>query len=126
MVECISAKENYVCKTQIGNHAIQSDTTPDKGGKGNGIRPHDILASAFASCLNISVRMACEKLNVPFEKITTKIELIRKEDETVFTYKIDFHQQLAEETKNRVLEAAQMCAVRKTLSKKLSFEYINE
>ncbi|MBK8807069.1 MAG: OsmC family protein [Bacteroidales bacterium] len=72
MIECKSDKDKYSCKTVIGGYTIQSDTTADKGGQENGIRPHDILATAYASCLNMSVRMACDKKQLSIDSVTSK------------------------------------------------------
>ena len=40
--------------------AASSDNTPDKGGKGAGFRPHELLEAALACCMNMSVRMYAE------------------------------------------------------------------
>ena len=126
MVACKSQKEKYCCKTELGKFTIQSDATPDKGGEGNGIRPHDILASAFASCLNMSVRMACDKTQVPLDTVTTKVELIREESRTIFSYQIDFGNQVPDNIRNEILKMVEDCPVRKTLSKPIQFQLIQE
>jgi len=122
MVECNSKNENYTCETQIGDYKITADTTPDKGGHSMGIRPHDILATAYASCLNINTRMACQARNIPVDLVTTKVELIRKDEETVFSYKIEFDSSILPEEREKILKIVEKCPVRKTLSKPIRFE----
>jgi putative redox protein len=105
---------------------IQSDVTADKGGLENGIRPHDILATAYASCLNISVRMACNKKQIPIDSVISKVGLIRDDSKTIFTYQIDFSNQLPDDTKQDILKMIENCPVRKTLSKQIEFQLIQE
>jgi putative redox protein len=97
MIECRSNEYKYSCKTDIGSFSIQSDTTSDKGGNENGIRPHDILSTAFASCLNMSVRMICDRKNIPIENVTTRVDLIREDSCTIFNYQIEFSDQISVE-----------------------------
>jgi putative redox protein len=121
MVECKSKEDKYCCKTVIGKFTIQSDVTSDKGGLENGIRPHDILATAFASCLNMSVRMACDKRNISIENVITHVGLIREDSRTIFTYQIEFGNQISIVSKNKILRLVENCPVRKTLSKPIEF-----
>jgi len=44
-----------------GEHEGLADTTADKGGGNSGFRPHDLLAAAVASCINMTVRMYAER-----------------------------------------------------------------
>jgi putative redox protein len=124
MKECKSEKEKYCCKTRIGEFTIQSDATTEKGGQGKGIRPHDILAAAYASCLNMSVRMACDKKQIPYDLIIAKVELIHEDKRTIFTYQIDFNNQISEILKIDILKLVENCPVRKTLSKTIEFQLL--
>jgi putative redox protein len=121
MIECKSEKDKYCCTANIGIFSIQSNTTSDKGGFENGIRPHDILATAFASCLNMTVRMICDRKNIPMENVTTRVELIREDSRTLFTYQIEFSDHISIESKNEILKLVENCPVRKTLSKPIEF-----
>lgn len=124
MIKCKSENARYSCKTNFGGNIIQSDATSDKGGHENGIRPHDILATAFASCLNISVRMACDKKGISFDNLTTKVELIRKDSKTIFAYEIEFSNRISEDTINEIYKMVENCPVRKTLSKPIEFQLV--
>jgi len=124
MIECKSDNEKYCCKTEINGFIIQSDTTSDKGGQENGIRPHDILASAYASCLNMTVRMACNKKNIPIANVSTKVGLVREDSKTIFKYQIDFDGTIDEDSKNEILKMVENCPVRKTLSKPIEFQLL--
>jgi putative redox protein len=122
MITCKSNKNEYGCVTEIGGFTIQSDTTADKGGNENGIRPHDILATAFASCLNLSVRIACNKKNISIENVTTRVGLVREDLKTIFTYQIEFDDQISTDTRNEITKMVENCPVRQTLSKPIEFQ----
>jgi putative redox protein len=124
MVTCKSNKNEYGCITEIGGFSIQSDTTADKGGNENGIRPHDILATAFASCLNLSVRIACNKKNISIENVTTRVGLVREESKTIFTYQLEFDDLIPTDIKNKIIKLVENCPVRRTLSKPIEFHSI--
>lgn len=124
MIECKSERDKYCCKTEVGRFTIQSDTTTDKGGQENGIRPHDILATAFAACLNISVRMACDKKQISIDSVTSKVGLIREDSKAIFIYQIDFSNNLPDNIKQEILKMIENCPVRKTLSKPIEFKLI--
>ena len=124
MIVCKSENENYCCKTEINGFVIQSDATSDKGGQDNGIRPHDILAAAYASCLNMTVRMACNKKNIPIANVSTRVELVREDDKTIFQYQIDFDSTIDEDAKHEIVKMVENCPIRKTLSKPIAFQLV--
>ena len=126
MIECQSEAEKYNCKTDINGYIIQSDVTPKKGGQAKGIRPHDILATAYAACLNISVQMACDKKQIPVNSVISKVKLIRENSKTIFKYQIDFKQPLPEDTRKEILAMIENCPVRRTLSKPIEFQMSEE
>ena len=124
MIACKSESQNYCCKTDINGFVIQSDATADKGGQDNGIRPHDILAAAYASCLNMTVRMACNKRNIPIAHVTTRVELVREDAKTIFQYQIDFDSTIDEDAKNEIVKMVENCPIKKNLSKPIAFQLV--
>ncbi|MBN1953221.1 MAG: OsmC family protein [Bacteroidales bacterium] len=121
MISCTSTKNKYSCKMSIDGHTLYSDTDSSKGGGGKGIRPHDILTAALASCINITVRMVCEQLQVDAGCVTTKVELIRTAEQTQFSYSIEFAQSISEEIGQKILRKVESCPVRRTLSNPIEF-----
>lgn len=57
MVEATSRPVQYQALLSNGTCVALSDTTRDKGGSESGVRPHDLLEAALASCVNITIRM---------------------------------------------------------------------
>jgi len=123
MITAESSQENYLTQLSDGTVNIYSDTTQNKGGGGNALRPHDLLCAAYASCLNISVRMVLDKIGLKYDKVITNVDVNReKEDSTIFMYHVEIIGDIDASTKERVISKALNCPVRKTLSKNISFQ----
>jgi putative redox protein len=123
MVVSKSKEENYCTEISNENTFIFSDVTKDKGGKGEYLRPHDLLCAGFASCLNITTRMILERKNIKYEKVIVEVDLDRSdENKTKFIYDVDIIGDISDETKQLVFKLLRNCPVRKTLSKEIEFE----
>jgi hypothetical protein len=57
MVRAESAGPPYLTSFTNGVHRGSADNAADKGGQGNGFRPHELLEAALASCMNMWLRM---------------------------------------------------------------------
>ncbi len=125
MVTSKSTNRKFGCSTNKNGFEIISDATIEKGGQDKGFRPHEILESAYASCLNMYTQMQCEKLGVSFHNISVKVNLIRLENKTIFNYTVKFADNITESQKEIILKTIEDCPVRKTLSKPIFFE-LNE
>lgn len=127
MIISESKIENYCTEISNENSFIFSDVTEEKGGKGQYLRPHDLLCSAFASCLNITTRMILERKKIKYEKVIVKVDLDRSEEKkTKFLYDIDIIGDIPIETKQNIINIAKNCPVRKTLSKEIDFEIMQD
>lgn len=123
MVISNSKEENYCTEISNGNTFIFSDIAEEKGGKGQYLRPHDLLCAGFASCMNITTRMILERKNIKYEKIIVKVDLDRSDDtKTKFIYYVDIIGDISDETKQHVISMLRNCPVRKTLSKQIEFK----
>ncbi len=126
MVTARSLKENYTTEISSGKNKVFSDTTPEMGGKGEHFRPHDFVAAAYASCLNISARMAMDEMKIGYGEVIVDVELDRSDDsKVVFKYSIGIDG-VDENTKNEVVEKIQLCSVKKTLLREISFVNLEE
>lgn len=122
MVTAKNGNRNYLVTLNNGVAEICADVLPDKGGQGNHFRPHDLLCAAYAACLNITVRMILDRLELPYSDVKVEVDLERPEGKTVFKSKIAIEGNLSEEQKKKVLSIASNCPVRKTLSSTILFE----
>jgi putative redox protein len=121
MLVCTSRAEKYRCDATAGDHTVSADATTDKGGMGNAMRPHQILEAAYASCLNMTVRMVCDRLGVSYEGVRVVVDLQRLEKSNRFTYSINFEGELSAEDRIRIIQGAESCPVRRTLEKPFEF-----
>jgi putative redox protein len=88
----------------------------------NGFRPHELLEPALASCMNMWLRIYADNHQVPLEGVSTAVALKRDQPGvTVFEYEIALQGPLTPEQKDKLVEIAQTCPVRKTLSGTMSF-----
>lgn len=123
MVISNSKEENYCTEISNENTFIFSDVAEEKGGKGEYLRPHDLLCAGFASCMNITTRMILERKNIKYEKIIVRVDLDRSdENKTKFIYDVDIIGDISDEDKQLVINMLRNCPVRKTLSKQIEFE----
>ena len=125
MIQTENEEINYKTKFSNGEHSAFSDTTIDKGGSNSGFRPHELLEAAVASCINMHIRMFAENHKMDVSKVKTEVSLNRNEPESaVFEYKVEVEGKLTELEKEKLMQIAQSCPVKKTLSKRINFKYI--
>ncbi len=122
----ISAKgEAPRYRTSFSNGAQEAfaDTTPVRGGGAAGFRPHELLEAALASCANMTVRMYAHDHAIPLDAVTTQVRLERESAGAVFHTEIELHgDSLTPEQRERLIQAAQNCPVRRTLSAPVRFD----
>jgi len=124
MITATSQAQNYATQFSNGYAEAESDTTPDKGGKGIGFRPHELLEAALANCMNMTLRMAAEKYRIPLSGVSVSVSLNRQNPETkIFEYRVEFPDSLQDVEKQHLLSALERCPVRKTLSSPLEFAF---
>jgi putative redox protein len=125
MIKAESTAAPLLTQFTNGTYTAQSDTTADKGGSGQGFRPHELLEAALASCMNMTVRMAAKKYNIPLSGVTVTVNLNRSQpDAPVFEWHVQFAEELTTEHRERLLSAVSRCPVHKTLSKSLQFKMV--
>ncbi|GAB7078979.1 OsmC family protein [Megalodesulfovibrio paquesii] len=122
MIRATSLPQHYATRFSNGQQEGIADTTQDKGGGNAGFRPHDLLEAAVASCMNMTLRMAAEKLAIAMTEVTVMVSLQRGAPAgPTFEYTVVFADTIPEHAKERLLEALEHCPVRTTLSMPLHF-----
>ncbi|MCL2482923.1 MAG: OsmC family protein [Propionibacteriaceae bacterium] len=104
-----------------GSHSGVSDTMKNGVGGGAGLRPHELLEAAVASCMTITARMCLEEHGCPSNGVGVEVELERTEDESCFRYSLHLPTDL-EQQRAVILDRLENSAVKTTLSKLLVFE----
>lgn len=124
MVSIKSGQEKYQCYLKE-NEELIIDTTEERGGRGVGIRPHQLLEAALASCMNITLRKSAEDIGIDLENVETIVQLNRDTaGKAIFEYSYKISDNLACIEKERISEALKGCAVRNTLTKTIEFKEI--
>lgn len=104
-----------------GERRIDADTTPPTG-RGDGVRPHQLLEAALASCMAITLRMIADERGLALELADATVEVDRSAgDETMFRSTIDLKGALSDAERSPVLKAVRLCPAPKTLSKRIAF-----
>lgn len=121
-MRCESLEEPY--KVRFSNGVVEAvcDATVDKGGRGGGFRPHDLLEAALGSCTAMVLSMYARTHGIPLEGATVTVTLSRDEPGvTAFAYDIELRGDLDANQRKRLLRAVRACPVRKTLSNTIIF-----
>jgi putative redox protein len=113
---------DYLTKLTCGDQYIFSDVGLDKGGQGNGCRPHDLLEAAFASCLQITMRMYAREHDIEVGESSVRVELMRSDQATRFEYDICFDDCCADDVRERIRDVLSRCPVKTTLSRQITFQ----
>ena len=122
MIKVIGEQPPFKTQFTNGTSVSCSDTTPDKGGSGEGFRPHELLEAALANCMNMALRMLAANHSIPLSSVETTVSLNRSvPGEVCFEYSVALTGNLAERDRQRLMEAVKSCPVRETLSKTIVF-----
>ncbi|OLN27508.1 hypothetical protein DVDV_2104 [Desulfovibrio sp. DV] len=92
------------------------DATPDKGGAGQGFRPHELLEAALGSCLVMVMTKYALAHAIPLVRAGVTVTLDRSDSEVAaYGCTVALEGDLTEEERRKILRAARACPVRRTL-----------
>lgn len=126
MITTSSTPGSYRTQFTDGTRTAYSDVPAENGGQGAEMCPMDLLPSALACCVNMTVRMYAEKHGISLGAVHTKVDLVREQEKTVFRYAVDLEGDFTDEQRDKLLYAAKACPVRRALSKPILFEDLPE
>jgi putative redox protein len=123
MIHSTSESTAYRTHFSDGAHQGLADTTVDKGGRHAGFRPHDLLETALATCINMTVRMYADRHAIPLRSVQVKVSLDRgNPEEVAFRYEVEMGGELSDAQRDRLAHAARSCPVSQTLRKRIRVE----
>jgi putative redox protein len=112
----------YLTAFTNGTLEAFSDATIEKGGQGDGFRPHELLEAALACCINIWLRTYANNHGLSLDEVNTTVWVKRDRlEETMFEYRIELQGAITDEQRSKLLRIAETCPVRQSLSRKLTF-----
>ncbi len=108
-------------KSPTGNVVI-ADEPLDKGGKGTGFSPKELLVAALSACTSATLRMYIERKGWNVREIKVETELTEAEGTSTFSRKLVFVGEVDDEQKKRLIAIANACPVHKILSNRIEFK----
>ena len=123
MIKARSGEKNYQVLFSNGIHSGIADTTADKGGANSGLRPHDLLEAALATCMVMWIKMYGDSHHLDTNGIEAEVVLDRsRTDEVVFEYSLSFVGKQTQDEKRKLASVARTCPVHRTLSKTITLK----
>jgi putative redox protein len=122
MIRAQSLPEPYQTSLTNSSAEILADTSVEKGSDVPGFRPHDLLEAALAACMNMTVRVYADRHGLVIDSVVTTVNLVRRHEESAFHCEITIEGDISQETRQKLIEVAHNCPVRKTLTKSIRID----
>lgn len=107
----------YGVEVSNGLRLLRADTTKNGKPGNTGMRPHDLLESALAACVCMSIDMAAERASVLLPRVVVGVVIERLDDETWFHVSLAFEAPLSPGLQQLALGAVDASPVARTLGK---------
>jgi putative redox protein len=121
-MRCERTGPDHMVRFSNGTFEAVCDATPDKGGRGQGFRPHELLEAALGSCTAMIIGMSAAAHNIPLAGVAVTVSLDRDDPAVAaFVCEIELSGDLDADQRTRLMRAARACPVRKTLSRRIEF-----
>ena len=116
----------YTTRMESRGITAIADEPPDHGGQDLGLRPHELLLGALASCTAITMRMYAERKQWDVGPIHVEAVMDRDQEgdkvDTRIRMEITLRPDLPADQRARLLHIAGMCPVHRTLQNPISME----
>lgn len=110
-----------------GKHQLFADEPADFGGLDSGPSPFQLLASALAACMTMTVRLYADRKGWPVRRIRTGVGHRREADQAPrdrFDVRLSFDGELDEEQRSRLVEIAGNCPVHRVVTEGARFAIV--
>lgn len=122
MVVATRRGEPYCVAVTNGRFALLADTQKNGVGGAGGMRPHELLESALAACVCMSIEMAAAREGVTLPDFSVEVNVERGEASTCFHVAVRGERPLPVATRDLVRAAAARSPVACTLGKAVRVE----
>ncbi len=124
MITATAEQAPYRTSVRNNTGELLANTVKDGVGGADGFRPHELLEAALAACMNITARIAAEKIGVALEDVSTSVHLKRDgEGPITFECGLSFSGQVTPEQRMKIAVAVAGSPVRRTLSRGVQFAF---
>jgi len=114
-----------VITAHLNGHIIRTDQPVRGGGMNSAPAPYDLFLASIGTCAGIYVKSFCDQREIPSENIRI-IQTIEFDSQTRLLVNVRLDIQLPpdfpEKYKSAVINAAELCAVKKTINNPPNFE----
>lgn len=128
MIAATRLGEPYRIQLTNGLSLVFADTSKEGKGGSSGMRPHELLESALAACICMSVDMAAERAGATLPDITVRVTIDRQDRETGFDVSLHFATAPSPAHEALAREAVRTSPVTQTLGKPVAIrpaEFVN-
>ena len=117
-----------------GRHKIVADEPPTAGGTDQGPTPYDLISAALAACTSMTMHFLAKRDGIPLEGVELSVTNDRMYAKDCadcesqngyihrFEVQIKLRGNLTPEHRRKLLDAANRCPVRKTLTNEIRIE----
>ncbi|MFO7252818.1 MAG: OsmC family protein [Actinomycetes bacterium] len=123
MIEATALATPWQVRFRSGTHEGVADTCKDGVGGAAGLRPHELLEAALASCMTITARQALAELGEPDAEVSVRVHVDRAPSVTRFRYELILDP-AHERHRPVIMGRLATSPVRTTLSNLLVFEAV--
>jgi putative redox protein len=116
-----------VITAHLNGHTIRTDQPLDNGGGNTAPAPFDLFLASIGTCAGIYVKSFCDRRQIATEgiKIIQTMEFDNeKKTPSVFKLDIQLPSGFPEKYKEAVINAAELCLVKKTINNLPEFQII--
>lgn len=104
-----------------GRQTAVADVPPEKGGRGEGLGPHELLEAALATCQVMTARKAAAEHGFPLSGVRSAVRIDRPAPgAATLWYELEFDGPLTPDQIERLRAAARDCPVARTLTGSLT------
>ena len=119
---------------EAGTHTFVADEPASAGGTDQGPTPYDYISAALAACTSMTMRFVAKRDNIPLEGVEISVANDRMYAKDCadctnhsgyihrFDVQIKLRGNLTDEHRKKLLEAANRCPVRKTLTNEIRID----
>jgi ribosomal protein S12 methylthiotransferase accessory factor len=117
-----------VITAHLNGQTIRTDQPINNGGGNTAPAPFELFLASIGTCAGIYVKSFCDNRKIPSENITI-IQSVEFDDQTRLPSNIKLDIQLPadfpEKYKDAVINAAELCMVKKTINNPPKFEVVS-
>lgn len=117
VIKASIGKRNFETIIKSETNSIIADEPVSGGGLNKGFSPHELLASALASCTCITLRMYADRKQWALTDVVSQVEITNDSKKNILNIilEIELFGNLSPEQKERLVEIANHCPIHKVL-----------